>query len=406
MYLTREEEAMLRGDKGEAVAMAMEAIVRVGEILGAERLVPIKHAHVSGVSYGTIGEAGLAFIRSLAEKGARFTVPTTVNPIGFDSEDPENLAQIPGVSLDRNFIQGQLEILKALRSMGAETVLTCTPYYTPNVTGLGLRPGDSVAWGESSAIAYANSVLGLRTNREGGPLALLAAIAGRTYYWGLHIDENRKPRVLYKIEGQQVDDALAGVLGKEIAESTSLLPRIEAKFTSEMALREFLAALGTAGKIAMAHIDGITPEPYDPRIIEETVTLGPRELAVIREKYEPDFDPEIIFVGCPHSRAEDLSKLVTLLERGRAAGRAMRDKTIVVTMSRAEAAKARDILAKARSLGIRVVPDTCLIVSPFGRGQSKPSVATNSYKAYFYLSKRGVPVGIAPIERLVEYVFN
>jgi len=405
MYLTREEERMLAGEMGEAVAVAMQAIVRVGEILGAERLVPIRHAHVSGVSYGTIGEAGLAFIRDLASKGARFAVPTSVNPIGFDSEDPWSIARIPGARLDEAFVKGQLEILRALREMGAETTLTCTPYYTPQVERLGLAPGDSVAWGESSAIAYANSVLGLRTNREGGPLALLAAIAGRTYYWGLHIPENRVPQTLYTLEqGIVLDDAIAGIVGKEIAESTSGVPAVEARFSGEMALREFLAALGTAGATAMAHIIGVSRDPFIPdRIVERHVIDGQR-LDELREKYAPPRDPEIIFIGCPHARAEDLARLVSLLESRPRPPKP--GKTIVFTMSRGEAARAGPLIARARSLGIRVIPDTCLIVSPFARSREKPAVATNSYKAYFYLSKRGVPVGLQPLEDLVEHVYS
>jgi len=234
MHLTKEEEAILAGEHGEARRIALEAIVKVGEALGAERLVPIRHAHVSGVSYGTIGEAGLRFLEDLASRGARVTVPTTVNPIGFDLEDPERVARLPGVRLDPEFIRGQQAVLAALRAMGARATLTCTPYYTPDVAGLGLRAGDSVAWGESSAVAYANTVAGLRTNREGGPLALLAAIAGRTYYWGMHVPEERAPTAWARYEGPGLDDARAGVLGALVASRLGGVPHVEARFRDEM----------------------------------------------------------------------------------------------------------------------------------------------------------------------------
>jgi len=332
-----------------------------------------------------------------------------VNPIGFDSEDPQGLAGIPGVRLSEDFIRGQLEILESLRRMGAETVLTCTPYYTPQVSHLGLKHGDSVAWGESSAIAYANSVLGLRTNREGGPLALLAAIAGRTYYWGLHKEENRVPRILFRVDQRvPVDDALAGILGAEVARRAGdRVPAVDARLPDELSLREFLAALGTAGAIGMAHILGVSRDPYFPDMIEDVVEYGRDEVNRLVEEYLPPAPPEIIFVGCPHAKAEDLARLLGLLRRYEKRGE-RKAKTIVFTTSRAEMARAasQGLLAEAERLGVTIIPDTCLIVSPFGRGSEKPTVATNSYKAYFYLAKRGVPVGLQPLEALVDLAYS
>ncbi|NAZ39364.1 MAG: DUF521 domain-containing protein, partial [Acidilobus sp.] len=169
MYLTREEERVLAGEEGWAKAKALEVVVKVGEALGAERLQPIVHAHASGVSYYNIGEPGRRLLEDLASSGARFSVPTTVNPIGFDLDAPSSLTI---AEIDNRLVEGQRAIVRALASMGARLTFTCTPYYIPDVSGL--SRGASVAWGESSAVVYANSVLGLRTNREGGPLALMA----------------------------------------------------------------------------------------------------------------------------------------------------------------------------------------------------------------------------------------
>ncbi len=399
MHLTREEERILAGEEGEAKRVALEAIVRVGEALGAERLVEIKHAHVSGVSYGTIGEAGLRFIENLASMGARVSVPTTVNPVGFDTLEPGVLEEVPGVRLDESFVRGQLAIIRALKRMGASATLTCTPYYLPEVAGAGLRVGDSVAWGESSAIAYANSVLGLRTNREGGPLALLAAVAGRTYYWGMHLEDERVPAVTVAYEGGPLDDARAGVLAAITAPLLEGVPYVKAAFRDEMSLREFLAGLGTAGSIARAVIEGVTPD-YRGDPPRESISIGGVDLDRAMEGYAPPGDVEVVFIGCPHARAEDVEHLARLILRS---GGKRPGVEVVATLSRREASRlSREAMALVREAGVRIVRDTCLIVSPFGRGKVKPAVATNSFKAYFYLSKRGVPVGIAPIEELAR----
>ncbi|MCE4627735.1 MAG: aconitase X catalytic domain-containing protein [Desulfurococcales archaeon] len=388
--LTREEEEMLYGAHGEAVARAMEVIVRVAESLGAPRLVPIKHAHVSGVSYGTIGEAGAVLLESFASSGARFRVPTSVNPIGYDPEDPDG-AGILVVS--REFIRGQQRILKALKRMGADLLLTCTPYYTEAFEKYSLSVGDRVAWGESSAVAYANTVLGLKTNREGGPLALMAAITGRTYLYGLQVDENRMPSHAYKI-GTSYDEAVLGVLAEYLAENheSEKPPMIEVpRPPRDYEVREFAAALGAAGSIGMAVIPGVTPLPKPPEPEKfEVVPEGAlkRRLAEL----EPDEGVDLVFVGCPHASLEELALINARLGKARI--------PVLVTLSRDVYARAKSLglIERLRSKGVLFLRSTCLIVS---RAKSM-RIATNSYKAYFYLSKRYESVGLAPLSKLLE----
>jgi len=398
VYLTREEERILAGEEGEAKALALKVIVKVGESLGAERLVEVKHAHISGASYMTIGEAGRRFLERLASMGARFAVPATVNPVSYDVEEPERL---PRTRLDPQVVKGQTAILKALKSMGAELLLTCTPYYAEVPQTVGLREGDHVAWGESSAVAYANSVLGLRTNREGGPLALMAGIAGRTYYYGAHDPEWRKPVKAYRVAaGRPLDEAVAGVLGEYVAltHDYERPPLVDAWFSGDAALKEFLAAIGTAGSLAMAHIPGVTPgDPGDE--ILETETLGEDDVARLVEEKEPAWKPDLIYVGCPHAGVEEIARLLRALKK---AGGVKAE--VVVSTSRSLYSKlaSQGLIPQLEALGVRVVRDTCLVVSPFSRQNRGLKVATNSFKAYHYLRKRGVETGIASIERLVE----
>ncbi len=405
MHLTREEERILNGEEGEAKELALRIIVKVGEALGAERLVDIKHAHVSGVSYGTIGDHGLHFLEELASKGARVAVPASVNPVGFDLDDPQLLEHV-GVRLSGEFVSKQVRIVRALKSMGVRATLTCTPYYVDEVfDDVDLKPGDHVAWGESSAILYANTVLGLRTNREGGPLALMAAIAGKTYYWGLHLDENRVPVVGYRVPLENLDEAKAGVLGELIAtrHNESHPPYVAARAMGELGIREFLAALGAAGSIAMVVLEGVTPEyKVLGESVEEWRVVSEEEINDRLEELAPTQLPEVVFIGCPHAAAEDLERLAELLSRMKGKPKSK----IVVTLSRRVFEKTdKSVISKLREAGVLIVRDTCLIVSPFGRSD-KVSVATNSYKAYFYLSKRGLPVGLAPLEELVYLAYG
>jgi len=394
LELTREEEAILKGRWGEAAARALEAIVKVGEALGAERLVPIRHAHVSGVSYSNIGEAGARLIEELASMGAEFRVPTTLNPIGFDLGDPASY----GASEEH--VEGQFRIVKTLRRMGALPVFTCTPYKSSLFEANAPPRGSHVAWGESSAVVYANSFLGLKTNREGGPLALLAAIAGRTYYYGLHLPEARIPGTEYRVETDRpLDEVEAGVLGAIIGEShdSDEPPALRAGFRDDLTLRELSAALGAAGSIGMVYVHGLTPEklpegwrPHERVEVEES------EIRRRLEELAPQ-DADIFFVGCPHFDYEDLARLASLFRKH---GRARRTFIVATSSEVYVRALGEGVVSTLREHGVRLARDTCPIVSPMSL--EGKSIATNSYKAHFYLTRRGARVGVAPLEELVK----
>lgn len=386
MYLDREEERILQGYEGEAKAKALRVIVKVGEALGASRLIRIKHAHISGVSYENIGDYGLELIESFRGMGAKFSVPTTVNPISYDVDD---VSSIPGVKLDKAYVRAQEIILRALSDMGADLELTCTPYYTGVTERYNLKPGDHVAWGESNAVAYANSVLGLRTNREGGPLALMAAIAGRTYYYGMHLDEERRPRISYIVEPSvALDEVEAGLLGEVIAElhRDERPPHVVVAFKGDYSLKEFLAALGTASDIPMAYIEGVTREERGDEIVRrEVISLD--EIRRRLEERMPREPVDVIYIGCPHSSLEEVAELARILENvGSLRAR------VVISTSRSTYLKALEsgLIGKLREHNVSIVRSSCLIVSPFSKYNRGVRVATNSYKAYYYLSRRGV----------------
>ena len=187
MQLLPDEEAILAGESGETPQQMMEILVALGKVFSAERLVPIQSAQVSGASYKTIGEAGLEWLSRL---DARVSVPTVLNPVGMDRVLWREMHISPV------FAEKQEAVIGAYARLGIKLDCTCTPYYLYQT-----RFGDHVAWSESSAVAYANSVIGARTNREGGPSALAAAIIGKTPEYGLHLVPERRPQVVVRVEG-------------------------------------------------------------------------------------------------------------------------------------------------------------------------------------------------------------
>ena len=397
MYLDKDVEKILNGEEGWAKAKALEVIVKVGEALGARSLIKIKHAHISGVSYGNIGDAGLDLIKKFAEGGAKFSVPATVNPIGFDLEQPEIF------NINKKYFNKQKEILEALRKMGGDLILSCTPYEIGIPKKYGLKVGDHVAWGESNAVVYANSVLGLKTNREGGPLALMAAISGYTYNYGMHLDENRIPEIEYVVEEPRggLNEALAGVLAEAIAGVHELEtpPLLRVNFTKKLQIKEFFAALGAAGNIAMTYIPGLTPESLPDnwrpreRVAMEAFIIESR-LDSLRPKDPKDID--LIYTGCPHMGAEEILELYVLIKN---MGKVRKKFIVSIPRSLLFDKRLLNVIGELRNLGVTVVKDTCLVVSPLKLKNLK--ILTNSYKAFYYLNRKGAKTYLAPLEELV-----
>jgi predicted aconitase len=299
MYLTGLEERMLRGDCGEAVARAMKVIVKVGEALGAERLIEVTHAHISGISYFNIGDPGLEFIEDLAKLGARFSVFTTANPYAV-------LVDYLGRSLAPEVVEKQLRIVSALRAMGSKA-FTCTPYYVRAP-----KPGEHLAWAESSAVLYANSVVGAMTNREPGVLSLLAGIAGRTYLGEAH--RGLPEEVGYVIEVERPGDpSEAGVYGliagRVASDGVALVRGLEG--TPEPYVKEFLAAYATYSPTHIVVLEGITPgfrRVSSARA--ERIQIGRPEL----EKFYGSLDScenPLYLIGCPHLSLEELEQVIS-----------------------------------------------------------------------------------------------
>ena len=211
MRLTKSEEKILAGSMGEIYASAYRVLLAIGQATEAEKLVPIEWAHVSGVNYNTIGDAGVDFLQEVS-KEVRFKVRTTINPMGFDRTKP--------VTLSKNFLSKQMQIVESYRRMGAIQSFSCTPYEIFNLP----KRGTPVSFAESSTAVFSNSFLGLMTNKESALSALASAITGKSPYSDLRIEESRSPRVAVKHSGvainSETDYGLLGYIAGKIAKDS------------------------------------------------------------------------------------------------------------------------------------------------------------------------------------------
>ncbi|HQD26740.1 MAG TPA: aconitase X catalytic domain-containing protein [Methanoculleus thermophilus] len=364
MYLEKDDERVLAGEFGETRQKMMEILVALGRVYGAERLIPITSAQVSGASYKTIGRWGLAWLQSL---DARVAVPTVLNPIGMPQEGWQEFG------IDEEFARHQMEVVQACRRLGIKIECTCTPYYL-RIT----EYGEHLAWAESSAVAYANSVLGARTNREGGPSALAAAIIGKTPYYGLHIVENRRPQVVVEVEGGTSPrsdhwGAIGHIAGKKVGNRIPI-------FTDIRPNRDQLKALGAAmaatGAVALFHVDKITRETR----VFNFPTDDLDRVTVSRDEVEALFaetEVEAVAVGCPHCSVDELRDLAELL-RGKTT-----TKPFYIFAARGVAAANPDLVDAIERSGARVITDTCMVVSP--RMDEFASIMVDSGKALAYV---------------------
>lgn len=346
---------------------AMDLLVALGEIYGADRLIPITSAHVAGASYKIVGDAGREFLEAFSET-ARVKVPTTVNPVGMD------LTAWKETGIPSDFADQQRRIVEAYRRMGVRETWSCIPYQVGNRPGL----GEHVAWAESSAAIFANAVLGARTNREGGPSALAAAVTGWTPDYGLHREENRvattRVRLTVPIKGYEF--ALLGHhLGRRLGGG---IPYLEGMRGTEDELKALGAALATSSDITVFHVQGMTPEWEAAGGHElEVLEVGAEDLAEAKADLLTTEDYEIVAFGCPQLSEGELAEVADLMQTHRPTV------PVWVFTSRDVAQRAEEAVARIRGQGGRVVLDTCPEVTPLNL--IARDVGTASAKAAVYL---------------------
>jgi predicted aconitase len=387
MKLTKTEESMLSGKEGHATKKGMEILVALGEIYGAEKLVRVSSVQVSGVSYKNLGDAGIEFLRELAEDG-KARVKSTLNPAGMD------LVNWRAQGIGEDFARKQLEVIDAYAKLGLETTCTCTPYLAGNEP----RFAEHIAWSESSAVVYANSVLGARTNREGGPSALAASLTGRTPLYGYHLDENRSPTLVVDVSAQleSAEDfsAMGYFVGRVVNNGIPYFKGVEHAGLEE--LKALSAALASSGGVAMFHIEDVTPEAKGGVSRIETMPFTAHDLRETRARLNDSGDPDFISVGCPHCSLKELAIIAGLL-RGR---KVAREFWICCSRAVKRQSDRRGYSRQIEASGAKFALDTCMVVAPI-ESMGYKVVATNSAKACHYLRNNGLKVRFWPLSRCV-----
>jgi len=366
MDLTRDEERLL-AEGTPAEQLSMKILATLGDVYGADRLIPITGAHVSGASPKTLGDAGVEFLEEFATT-AKVRVRTTVNPTGMDPDRWRELG------VPENLMRTQERIVKAYAAMGVEPTFSCTPYQ------VGHRPsrGEHVAWAESSAVVFANAVLGARTNREGGPSALAGAVVGRTPNFGLHVEENRRATHAFHVR-VPMRGYRWSLLGLHVGEIVGDgVPYLRGFTGTEDELKVFGAALASAGAVGMFHVEGLTPEwrqAHSEGLLPREVTEA--DLLATRDRYSTNGEPDAIGLGSPQLSADELRSVADLLEKHRPRPR------VFAFTNRTAKAEAADASRRIEALGHVVLVDTCLEVSPMELWAS--TTATPSGKGAIYL---------------------
>jgi len=381
MKLSLDEHRMLEGQDGEATRKAMEILVAIGTIYEADQLLPVSSVQIAGVSYDNLGEAGLEFLAEMAANGAKVKVLTTLNPAGMDIEN----WQILGI--DADFALNQSRVIDAYTKMGAVPTCSCTPYLFGNLPHF----REHIAWAESSAVCFANSVLGARTNREGGPSALAAALTGKTPNYGIHLTENRRPNLTIQVNanlnGTHDFGTLGIALGKAIeARKLNAIPYIRGIAGASMEeLKSFCASIATYGGLALFHMEGITPESALFQVPEDYMTITRRDLEITNyslNEQTPLDEVDFVSLGCPHLSLHEIARVADKLK-----GNKVR-RTFWITTARpikriADEMGYTSIIEEA---GAVFAADTCCVVAPI-KGRFKV-IATDSAKACYYAAAK------------------
>jgi predicted aconitase len=404
MLLGEADRAMLAGADGPASRLAMGLVVRMAELAGAAELVDVASAHVDGCLFH--GQAGLDFAERLVAGGAAVRVPTTLNVSSLDLLHPDRYRGDPETA------RAARRLMDAYVAMGCQETWTCAPYQLPR------RPafGQHVAWAESNAIVFVNSVLGARCGRYGDFIDICAAITGRVPNAGLHLTERRRGQLVFDVGGLPErllgEDALYPLLGHVVgAESGSLVPVLAGlpAGVGEDRLKALGAAAATTGAVALVHVVGSTPEAptlddaLQGREPRRVVQVTPAMVGAARDALTtgPDGDRLAgVNVGTPHFSVAEFGELVALL-----AGRRLHPAVEFYANTGRHtlaAIAARGWPAALEAAGVRLVVDTCTYVTPILRDTAGVVMTCSAKWAWYAPGNLGVRVVFGSLRECVE----
>jgi predicted aconitase len=402
LTLTPQDHAMLNGEFGEATQMALRILTTMATVYGATELLDIESAHIDGCLYH--GQSGLDFAERLVAGGAQVRVPTTLNVGAIDLMHPE---QVLGSA---DLAQRSTQLMYAYQQMGCAPIWTCTPYQAMH------RPafGSQIAWAESNAIVFANSVLGARTNRYGDFIDICAALTGRAPAVGLHLTENRRGQIVFHLDGIRPgllhEDVFFPVLGYFIgAHSQNQIPVIVGlpPDTTEDQLKALGAAAASSGAVALFHAVGVTPEAptladalhNQPASAEHAVTMADIRATLNKLATVPDGRIGVVALGSPHFSLAEFEQLLPLVEQY--PPHPSVDFIVCTNRLALGALQKRGWLDRLKAVNVRLVVDTCVVVMPVVR--QRGTLMTNSGKfAHYTPGNIGLEVIFGSLEECVR----
>lgn len=400
LTLTAREQAVAAGPDGAAIAMRI--VAEAARLMGAPRLIPIASAHIDGALYH--GDSGTLFAERLVEGGAKVTVRSTLNVGALD------LTGCSRVRLGEPMRAMARRMMDAYRTLGCEPTWTCAPYQA------GHRParGTDVAWGESNAVVFCNSVLGARTNRYGDFLDIACAVAGRAPDYGLHRPENRLATVVFDVSALPAAflaseiawPVLGSLFGRETGEAVGVMTGAPAH-PGEDALKAFGAAAASSGSVGLFHVAGVTPEAPDlstalggiepSQIVRVSESMAADARARLSTTERPD-RIDAVAIGSPHLSPQEFARLESLI-----AGRRLAVPLYACTGRHALAAIGDARRAALEACGVTIVADTCVVVTPILPDRAGGVLMTNSGKfAHYAPGNTGYAVLYGSLAECVE----
>ncbi len=400
MELTKYEQEMLEGKYGEAKKFAMNVLVKLGNIFGADKMVEVVSAQIMA-HYGSLHDAGLELVEKFVDMGGQFCIPATEDPASVSFKYWKELG------IDEEYYNKQLRLASAIIKLGAVPTWTCTPYYAGNFP----RCGQNVAWAESSAVSFANSVIGARTNRNPAGLNYCAALTGRMPNFGLYKKENRYGKVLVEVEADDLSNldynTIGYIVGKTVGNKIPVIKGIPD--TANVNNLKYLgAAAASSGVVALYHVLGVTPEardtdPFGGKKPEQTFKITRDTLEKAKNELNTAFgEPEVVTLGCPHYSIEEIGKVAALLKGKKIKeGRAL---WIYTSKIMYELAKEMGYADTIENAGGKILDRNCLVISPKGSWDFKTLMTDSGKFAYYLPSEHDIKVLYAETEDCINAI--
>jgi len=378
--LTREEEAALKGEQGETMQTAYRILAATGEATDAEKLVPIEWAHLSGVNYNTIGDAGEEFLSNIS-KDARVKVKTSLNPMGFDIDNVSNY------DLDDNFISKQLSIKQSYETMGVIPSFSCIPYEIFDIP----KEGTQVSFAESNAAIHANSFDNLKTNKESAFSALASALTGKSPYSSLRKETSSKLTIRMKVDNpNELTYGMLGFFAGKVGNESVNISGIGQM--DRRSCKSLCGGMGTSGTCAKFNFDEDDAE-------SEKVDFDESEMNKVYDELNTCEKGDLITLGSPQLGLEEISDLAVRLK-----GRSFK-KRCMIFCPRAVKEQATKLghTNELERAGCEILSDCCTCLTPLIKKDEVDGVTTNSIKGAYYLkNSNGVDVNLKSLSEILE----